>query len=348
MSEENFIGTNVGKEFGSILKNINVKETETESSSVSDKRPVLEGANDLGASATTRETAGKEKADPKMEKIKKLTLQKIEDLKFDIKELERKGEKGYEILAENKEKELKELESKINNSNKTKETVEFEIGTKTKPVKSEPTVPEPENKPRKPRAGFKIIQPAKQEKGQDLENEFEQKYPDILKTKRFNEKGDELYIQEYDKGKIKCFITENGKTSPIYLSLAQFDDALLKYARVEESIKKIIPAKEVNQGKKPEKEKMIANLPEKITNVFLQNATKVLKSFESDLSGKDGGENFLNKYANADKQQMLKLLVKPILQEFVDSKRKTLTEKFGFSEDNEKELISYVLESIIK
>lgn len=183
-----------------------------------------------------------------------------------IKKTKTKDTKNkIEILASyyrtkiEEEKKQKESESGENQKTETK------LG-KSKPTENESVKPQteqtkkpiekkvPETKSKESRAGFKIIQPAKQEKGQDLKNEFEQKYPDILKTKRFNDKGEELYIQEYDKGKIKCFITENGKTFPSYLSLTELDDALREYARVGESIKKIIPAKEINQEEKPKPE----------------------------------------------------------------------------------------------
>ncbi len=83
------------------------------------------------------------------------------------------------------------------------------------------------------------------------QEEFNKKYPVILKTKRFNDKGDELYIQEYyNNGKIKCFITKNKETSSTFLTLAQFDSALEEYSQSREEFRRIIPVKKSKQEEK--------------------------------------------------------------------------------------------------
>jgi len=201
-----------------------------------------------------------------------------------------------------------------------------------------------------PREGFRIIPPA--EKGQDLKNEFEQKHPNVLKKKRFNDKGDELFVLEYKDGKAKCFFTKKGNVDPekpaSEISLTEMD-AILKEYTYEKSGSIIEPETQAKTNYIENKqEKMIANLPEKIINVFLKNASKALESFNADLSGKNGGENFIDKYSNEDKQQLLKLLLKPVLQEFIESKRMVLAEEFGFSQDNENELLTYIFEASIK
>lgn len=168
-----------------------------------------------------------------------------------IKKTKTKDTKNkIEILASYYRTKIEEEKKQKESESGETQTVETKLG-ESKPAENEsvlePTLePEPESESVvepgivEPRAGFKIIRPT--------ENEPDQKYSNVLKTKRFNDKGDELYIQEYNEGKIKCFITEKGKKpSPIILSQSQFDDALRKYARVEETTWRTIPAKESRQ-----------------------------------------------------------------------------------------------------
>ena len=213
---------------------------------------------------------------------------------------------------------------------------------------------ETEQKPQEPQKEFRrIITLEEQRREQDLKNKFEQKYTNVLKTKRFNANGDELFIFEYKDDKARCFFTKKGNISPekpsSEVSLAEMDAILKEYSYEKSGLKIELETQTETNDKENEKEKMIANLPEKLANIFLNSSARALESFRADLSGKNGGENFLDKYtSDEDKQQLLKLLVKPILRELIESKRKILTERFGFSQDNEKELETYIFGSIIK
>ena len=204
----------------------------------------LPGAKDVGAMATKKESNSEkqtlnntelefavkeEKIEPAVERKNKLILQKINDLRFDIEELEREGKKGFEVLAKKKEDELRKLESRINNSNNPVESGFGEDENFRKvdsnKIKSEPVLVKE----------TKIIQPV--EKGQDLKKEFYKKYPNILKTNRFRqpgEKGEWVYISEYNEKtkEVLCRFGEDGKNRIITerIKLADFDAILKKYA----------------------------------------------------------------------------------------------------------------------
>jgi len=173
--------------------------------------------------------------------------------------------------------------------------------------------------------------------------EFNKKYPGVLKTKRFNDKGGDLYIQEYNEGKIKCFITEKGKKpSPIILSQSQFEDVLKKYTHVDETIRRIIP---VNAAKKEsvehesegqDFEKILGKeSADKIIVIMREFKKDLLKDLETDETWKE--------YKKSTRNDILRGEVKKTLIEMLDIviKRKNIVEKI-----NEKEFIKYFSEKI--
>ncbi|KKP98170.1 MAG: hypothetical protein UR99_C0002G0004 [Candidatus Moranbacteria bacterium GW2011_GWD2_36_12] len=113
----------------------------------------------------------------------------------------------------------------------------------------------------------------------------------------------------------------------------------------------VVDGKKTYVIRKVEKEKteMVANISEKIANIFVRSAKKALESCEARLTGKDGEKGYLDKYDDPeDRQQFLMLLVKPVIRELIEAKKEALNDSFGFSKDNEKELLNYILEAIKK
>ena len=236
------------------------------------------------------------------------------------------------------EKNIKNMEKLPKNTSKDKNQDETAILHEMADAQNEAKKPETSKKKRVDHSG-------KKEKEKDLKNEIDQKYLNALKTKRFNDKGDELYIQEYNNnGKIKCFVTEKGKKpSPVILSQSQFEDALKEYARVEKTIRKIIPAnaaeKESVDHESGEQyfEKILGKeIVDKIIAIMQTYKKKSLSELEKDDDWKT--------YKKSTQEDIFEKAVKKTLSEVLDIfiKQKSITEKI-----NEEGFFEYISKKIL-
>jgi hypothetical protein len=94
--------------------------------------------------------------------------------------------------------------------------------------------------------------------------------------------------------------------------------------------------------KKEEKEKL--ELPEKIMDAFRGVVQRTRGFYLKELGGDDG---YLSGLSKEDSEQLLRLLVKKVLNEKIEEKEGILVEKFGFSADQKDVLANKILDSIL-